>query len=85
MLPYNLLTFCRAVQHLHDKGVVHGDLKPPNILWDADSATFKLIDFGVSFTSIEELTHAVQSKGEALSHKMSNVWVGLNVGLMCYA
>lgn len=53
----------RGLQHLHDKGVVHGDLKPPNILWDGDSATFKLIDFGVSFTTSEELTHAVQSKG----------------------
>ncbi|XP_063885133.1 serine/threonine-protein kinase Kist-like [Scylla paramamosain] len=53
----------RGLQHLHDKGVVHGDLKPPNILWDADLATFKLIDFGVSFTTSEELTHAVQSKG----------------------
>lgn len=53
----------RALQHLHDKGVVHGDLKPPNILWDPELATFKLIDFGVSFTTTEELTHAVQSKG----------------------
>lgn len=62
---WNSVIHQRALQHLHDKGVVHGDLKPPNILWDADSATFKLIDFGVSFTTSEDLTHAVQSKGKA--------------------
>ncbi len=44
-------TICAAVQHAHQKGVLHGDLKPSNILVavDEDGAPVpKLIDFGVA-------------------------------------
>ncbi len=38
---------CDAVQHGHQKGVIHRDLKPGNILVDS-SAQVKIIDFGVA-------------------------------------
>jgi serine/threonine protein kinase len=38
---------CDAVQYLHQKGVIHGDLKPPNILVGNDGAV-KLVDFGIA-------------------------------------
>ncbi len=44
-------TLCAAVQHAHQKGVLHGDLKPSNILVAVDEAGApvpKLIDFGVA-------------------------------------
>jgi len=44
-------TVCAAVQHAHQKGVLHGDLKPSNILVAVDEAGApvpKLIDFGVA-------------------------------------
>lgn len=38
---------CRAVAHGHQRGVIHRDLKPGNILVDAAGQT-KIIDFGVA-------------------------------------
>lgn len=49
-LPAKLDLFarvCDAVAHLHDRGVVHRDLKPDNILIGQDGEP-KLIDFGVA-------------------------------------
>jgi serine/threonine protein kinase len=33
-----------AVQYLHDRGVVHGDIKPANIMFDATTDRVRLID-----------------------------------------
>ena len=40
-------TICRAVQYAHQKGVIHRDLKPGNILVTADGQP-KVLDFGLA-------------------------------------
>lgn len=49
---------CRAVQHAHQKGVIHRDLKPGNILvaeYDHEAVP-KVIDFGVAKATSQQLT-----------------------------
>ncbi|MBI4717068.1 MAG: protein kinase [Planctomycetes bacterium] len=41
------LQVCAAVRHAHERGVIHRDLKPPNILVDHNGLP-KILDFGVA-------------------------------------
>ena len=50
---------CAAVQYLHKNSVIHGDLKPPNVLVGNDG-TVKLVDFGIA--SVLSATHPQENK-----------------------
>lgn len=52
------LDICSAVNHAHQKGVIHRDLKPPNILvaLHGDRAVPKIIDFGIAKATQQRLT-----------------------------
>ncbi len=45
-----VIQICHAIQHAHQKGVIHGDIKPSNILIELHEgvALPKVIDFGIS-------------------------------------
>jgi serine/threonine protein kinase/tetratricopeptide (TPR) repeat protein len=52
------ITVCHAVQHAHQKGVIHRDIKPTNVLvaMQDGHATPKIIDFGVAKAIDQRLT-----------------------------
>ena len=55
---------CAALEYAHDRGVVHCDLKPANLLRDA-SGSIRLTDFGLSRTIAGEATGAGEIAGTA--------------------
>lgn len=48
-----VIQILRALQHAHDKGIVHRDIKPQNIMMFTDG-TIKVMDFGIAKFACEE-------------------------------
>lgn len=89
---YLTIQVLRALQHAHDKGIVHRDVKPQNIMLLADG-TIKVTDFGIArFARSEHKTmtdkaigsvHYIspeQARGEATDEK-ADIY---SVGVMLY-
>ena len=52
-----MLQICAGVQHAHERGIIHGDLKPANLFLTKDGLV-KVMDFALSKTSASEMTQA---------------------------
>jgi serine/threonine protein kinase len=60
-LPERLGLFihvCEAIQHAHQKGIIHRDVKPSNVLVSTEEGkpSLKVIDFGVAKATSQRLT-----------------------------
>ena len=42
------IQICLALEVIHDKGIVHADLKPHNLLVSGKDFDLKVTDFGIS-------------------------------------
>ena len=45
---------CAGLSHAHERGIIHRDIKPQNLLLTADESTVKIADFGVARFSIAD-------------------------------
>eukprot|EP00612_Vaucheria_litorea_P002456 CAMPEP_0171457854 /NCGR_PEP_ID=MMETSP0945-20130129/3761_1 /TAXON_ID=109269 /ORGANISM="Vaucheria litorea, Strain CCMP2940" /LENGTH=293 /DNA_ID=CAMNT_0011983535 /DNA_START=141 /DNA_END=1019 /DNA_ORIENTATION=- len=85
-----------AIQYLHHKGIVHGDIKPENILYSETKdgkVVIKLADFGSSYFTAEKnnkkcftpiYSPPEVASGKSNSKKTSDVWaIGL-VGFILF-
>ena len=59
-----LLEIAQALEHAHERGVVHRDLKPGNILFDARGRA-RLADFGVAETAMTTVDSSGAGSGAA--------------------
>ncbi len=51
-------SLARAVDRIHDTGIIHGGLKPHNILLDPETLEVRLIDF-ISAIDVREVSHFI--------------------------
>ena len=87
-----IIQVLRALQHAHDKGIVHRDIKPQNIMLFTDG-TIKVMDFGIAKSAREQAYTATdqaigtvyyispeQARGDEVDEK-SDIY---SVGVMFY-
>jgi serine/threonine-protein kinase len=53
---------CAALAHAHTRGLVHRDMKPGNVLFDADTKQAKVVDFGIA-KGVEDTAGLTRTSG----------------------
>ncbi|MDB5960380.1 MAG: Protein kinase, partial [Massilia sp.] len=54
------IQLCDAVEAVHAQGVIHKDINPSNLVWNAEAGLLQLIDFGIASELPQEAQGIVQ-------------------------
>lgn len=51
---------CASVDEIHENGIIHKDINPANIIWNRETDSVKVIDFGIATTLRMEKASALE-------------------------
>ena len=57
------IRLCEGMDHLHQNGIVHRDVKPANFLFSRDGKQVKIVDFGLSKSQVGWRTRFMKEGG----------------------
>lgn len=69
----------RAVEHLSKKGVMHRDIKPANFLYDRNSKSGLLIDFGLSELEVNSTFAPLKNQEDATVERIAHLQKNLKI------
>ena len=71
----------RALDHVHSESVVHGDIKPENMIWDPQRHRIHLIDFGLASRVAARRARLPDSQVAegTVRYRSPELWRGLSV------
>lgn len=73
------LLMVNAVKEIHDKNIVHGDLKLDQFIYDEKNNTMQLIDFGQAGTHNESVNVKEKFKGGMMEYKPAEITTGIRL------